>query len=269
MAFEGDRLEGQLVTQHDDTKAYKFFRISSKERLSGTPTNFQVNFGNDPRLDRITEIHLISASIPNVFPNISAEKGNNTFQATATIAGMVSFVIPDGFWNTTRLMSYMQDQINAAIAPSTVAVTQDPNTQRITFTITGAETMIFGQGTLAPTIGILAPSAPLGVYTADTTPSLNGETMFYIHSSELAQNSTYLNTNGNIIDVNGFISVPVTVAYGAYQNYQPTENLDRAVYGRAGKSLRGISIVLRGNGGRLLTMSDNYEMVIVVKVMYG
>ena len=270
MADRGDRLEGQLVTQHDDTKAYRFFRISSNERTTGTPSNFTVSFGNDPRLDRITEVHVIAASIPNVFPNISAAKGNSTFTATATIAGPVSFVVPDGFWTTANLMTYIQAQINAIIAPSTIAVTQDANTQKITFTITGAETMIFGQGTIAQALGILSPSAPLGVYTADVTPNLTGETVFYIHSSELAQNSTYLNQEGGrIIDVNGFLTIPVTVPWKAHQFYQPTENLDRAVYGRSGKSLRGLNITLRGNGGRLLNLPENYEMVIVVKAMFG
>ena len=270
----GDRLEGTLVTQHDDTKAYKFYRISSKERLRGMPYDFNVNFGNDTRLDRITEVHLIGASIPNVFPNVSEAKGNSTFQATGTIAGAISFVVPDGQYNTAQLMAVLKTQIDSAIAPSTIAVTQDAVTQKITFTVTGAETIIFlneaSGSTLAPFIGILNDSAALGTYTADSTPALNGETVFYIHSVDLVQNSTYLNTSQNINDVNGFVTIPVTVPYGAYQNYQPTENLDRSVFGRGGKSLRGLNITLRGNGGRLLTeLTDQYEMVIVVKAMFG
>lgn len=270
----GDRLEGTLVTQHDDTKAYKFYRISNKERANGDPYNFTVNFGNDPRLDRITEVHLMSASIPNVFPNVSAAKGNSTFQATATIAGAISFVVPDGQYSTSTLSAYLKSQIDPLIAPSTVAITQDSNTQKLTFTITGAETISYlseGSGsTLAPFIGILSDSAALGTYTADSTPALNGETMFYIHSNELANNSTYLPTRQNVTDVNGFVSIPVTVPYGAYQNYQPTEALDRAVFGRAGKSMRELRITLRGNGGRLLTeLTDQFDMVIVVKLMFG
>jgi hypothetical protein len=194
----GDRLEGTLVTQHDDTKAYKMYRISSKERISGTPYSFNVNFGNNPRLDRITEVHLISASIPNVFPNVSAAKGNNTFQATATIAGAINFVVPDGFYSTSNLIAFLKAQIDAVIAPSTVSITQDTTSQKLTFTITGAETISYlseGSGsTLAPFIGILSDSAVLAAYTTDTPPALNGTTMIYIHSRELADNSTYLNT---------------------------------------------------------------------------
>lgn len=270
----GDRLTGTLVTQHDDTKAYKMFRISSKERTGGTPYNMTANFGNDPRLDRITEAHLISASIPNVFPNVSAAKGNNTFQATATIAGAISIVLDDGFYSTSTLSAKLKALIDPIIAPSTVAVTQDSVTQKVTFTITGAETISYlseGSGsTLAPFIGIISDSAVLGTYTTDTPPALNGETMFYIHSRELASNSTYLPTTQNVTDVNGFISIPVTVPFGSYQQYQPTENLDRAVYGRAGKSMRDVTLTLRGNGGRLLTeLTDNYEVVLVIKLMFG
>lgn len=270
----GDRLAGTLVVQHDDTKNYKFFRISSKERLSGTPSNFIVNFGNDPRLDRITEVHLVSASIPNVFPNVSAAAGNSTFQATATIAGAINFVVPDGQYTTTQLRTELETQINAIIAPSTVAITQNAVTQKLVFTITGAETISYlsesSGSTLAPLIGILADSAVLGTYTTDSITALNGNTIFYIHSSDLAQNSTYLNTAQNIDDVNGFVTIPVTVPFGGYQNFQPVEHLDRSVFGRGGKTLRTLSVVLRGNGGRLLSeLTDQFELVLVVKVIFG
>ena len=225
-------------------------------------------------MDRITEVHLMSASIPNVFPNISAARGNSTFQATGTIAGAISFVVPDGQYNQTQLMAQLKTQIDAAIAPSTVAIAQDPVTQKITFTITGAETISYlnedSGSTIAPFIGILVDSAALAVYTTDSITALNGETMFYIHSVDIAQNSTYLNTTQNTNDVNGFVSIPVTVPYGAYQNYQPTENLDRSVFGRSGRAVRGLNITMRGNGGRELTeLTDQFEVVIVLKLMFG
>ena len=271
--MSGDNLAGLQVIQHDDTKNYKFYRISSKERVSGTPYDFKINIGNDTTLDRITEIHLISVSVPNVFPNISSNIGNNNFVATATIAGAINFTVPTGFYTTAKLMAELQTQINAVIGPSTIAITQNSITDKIEYVITGAETIDFlssaSGNPMAPYIGILSDSGATGSYVSDATPALNGETMVYIHSSTLARNSTYLSSNtGTLIDVNGAFTIPINVAYGAYQTYQATE-LDRQVYGRFGTSIRNFNIVLRGNGGRLLTeITDNYETVITIKVFW-
>lgn len=271
--MSGDSLEGNLVRQHDDTSAYKFYRISSKEITSGTPYNFNVNFGNNPKMDRVTEIHLISASIPNVMNNISADIGNSTFTSTATIAGAINIVLPDGFYSTSQIMAALKTEIDLVIAPSTIAISQDPITQKIEYTITGAETIDFlssGSGnTMAPQLGITADSGAVASFTSQTTPALNGNTMVYIHSVDIANNTTYLNTNtSNINDVNGFASIPINVPYGVYQTYQATE-LDRSVIGNHGKPLKSLNITLRGDGGRLLTeITSNYVVSIVIKLFY-
>jgi hypothetical protein len=268
----GDELAGLKVIQHDDTNRFKFFRISSKERTSGTPSSWNVNFQNDSRFDKVVEVHLVSISFCNCFPNVSAAKGNNTFEAVGTVAGAISFTVPDGFYTTTTLMAEIQTQLNAAIAPSTVAITQDGTTNRITFTITGAETIAYENvasgSTISDALGIINNSAALGTFTADAVPNLNGETMLYVHSPDLAQNLTYLSSATGVNDVNGMFSVPITVPVGAYQSYQPDEQ-DRIVYGRHGRSLRNFRITLRGNGGRQLTeMPDNHETVIVLKMLW-
>lgn len=170
-------------------------------------------------------------------------------------------------------MAQLETDINTAIAPSTIAITQSVTTSKITFTITGAETIDFlseaSGNVMAPALGILADSGVVATFTAQATPALAGDTMFYIHSTDIANNTTYLSSStGGIIDVNGAFSIPINVAYKANQTYQATE-LDRQVYGRFGKSIKNINITLRANGGRLVTeMTDNHEIVLVVKVFW-
>ena len=111
--------------------------------------------------------------------------------------------------------------------------------------------------------------AAAGTYTFPSKPALWGDTIFYVHSQELAINTTYLNTkSGNINDVNGMFSIPVTVPYGAVQNYEPNDH-DRIVWGRQGRSAKNFTITLRTNHGRLLSLSDNDEAVLVLKVIYS
>ena len=263
--MSGDSLAGLEIRNHTDTKAYKDIRISSKDRLSGEPYNFNINLGNASDLDRVVEIHLISASIPNICYNISSANGNNIFSFTGTISGVQQIVIDDGFYTTSQIMTILKNEIDLVIAPSTITIEQSEFTKKITFTVIGADTLLYPNTGLNKTIGILNQIGPLGTATAQGLPALNGSTMFYIHSQDISPNKTYLNSNNGIRDVNGGFTIPIDVPFGFYQEYHPTD-LDRQVYGRFGKSLKNFAITLRTNGGRLVTeLTDNFEMVLTIR----
>lgn len=268
---EGNSFSGQLVRQHDDNERYTFIRVSSKERTNGEPYNFIATFGNDTKLDNITEIHLMHASIPNIMNNVSASLGNNEFTFTGTISGPQTILFTDGFYTTNQIIARLQSEINLVIAPSTIAIEQNAITNKITFTITGAETILYNDTGLNNTIGFTSPIGPVGAVSAQALPSLNGSTMFYVHSTEMSNNNTLLISQGsNIEDVNGAFTIPISVPYGVYQDYVGNENLDRIVFGRTGRSLRKIQFVIRTNGGRLATeITDNFEVVLVLKVLYN
>lgn len=269
--MSGDALEGLEVRTHSDTKHYKILRVSSKERVSGEPYDFLCNFGNDARLDRITEIHFMNASIPNVANNISATIGNNVFTYMGTVSGLNTVVFSDGFYSTSQVIARLESEINLAIAPSTISVQQNSITGKITFTVTGAETISYDNTGLNLTIGITEPIPAVGATSAQGLPALNGGTVIYVHSVDIANNVTYLSSDtGNVVDVNGAFTVPVNVPYGVYQTYQGEPETDRQVYGRNGKSLKQMRVLIRGNGGRLLTeITDNFEVVLVFKVFWN
>lgn len=271
-----NELEGTLIRTHADTKRFKYLRISNQERVSGTPYDFECAFGVDVRLDHVIDLHLHSVSIPNVANNVSVTIGNNIFRANFTIAGPVIVVVPDGFYSTASMLAYLTAQINAQIGPSTISITQDPITNLITFTITGAETMQIlaaaSGSTLAATLGIYVDSAPgLTTYTTTSIPNFRGATYYYIHSLELGSNVTYLiSQNGQTADVNGMFSIPVDVPYGVNQTYLADSENDQIVFGRSAYSLRRFKITLRTNHGRLLTeLPENAEVVIIMKVFWS
>jgi len=268
---EGNSFGGQLVRQHDDNERYTFLRISSKERTSGNPYDFDARFGNDIKLDNITEIHLMQASIPNIGNNVSADIGNNVFTYTGTVSGPQQVVFTDAFYTTTQIINRLESEINLAIAPSTISVAQNATTGKITFTVTGAETITYSNTGLNFTLGFTESIGPIGAVSAQALPTLNGSTLFYIHSTNMSNNNTLLLSAGsNIEDVNGAFTIPISVPFGVYQNYTGNENLDRIVFGKTGRSLRSMRITLRTNGGRLFTeLTDNFEMVLVLKVMYN
>lgn len=274
--YDGNDLPGQRITQHDDVVTFRFLRVSSDEIVSGTSTAFQVNFGNDTRLTKTMEIHLISASIPNVNPNVTAARGNNVFTMTFGVGGTQSVTIPDGQYTTSQLLTLLSAGFTAIIAGGPITFTQDPNTNLITFTITGGNTAQITAGqavkpSLDFTLGFTQSTGGLAASaTAANFPNLAGDTMFYIHSSILSNNATYLNSdNGNIIDVNGFVAIPVTVPFGDNQPFQGNELDGRIVLGSVGRSTNQFDITLRTNGGMIVPpFGPNFEMVLNFKLYY-
>lgn len=265
--MSGDNLPGLEIRNHTDTKAYKDIRISSKERYDGEPYNFTVNLGNASELDRVVEMHLLSASIPNIANNISAALENSTFTATSTAYGPISVLFTDGFYTTDQVIARLQSEINIAIAPDTISITQNQITKKLVFTLSGG-TMAYDSTGLNRTLGIVEDIAAVGSTSAQAIPALNGSTVFYVHSQDLANNKTYLNTNGNIRDVNGAFTIPIDVPFGLYQTYEPTE-MDRHVYGRFGKSLKNFKFIIRTNGGRLYTeLTDNFDVVLTLRLYW-
>lgn len=269
----GNDFSAIRTAKWQDTNRFKYIRINNQERSSGSPTNFQVNLGNDPLLDRCEQIQLISCIIPNVGFNVSAKIGNNVFTIQFTGFPAIALVIPDGFYTTADILTLL----NTIPAPSgTLVFTQDPITGSIVVTSSALVVTVIGSASFPNTSGL---NSYLGftstqtslIVTSESRPALNGDTIFFIHSAELGMNITYLDTRttgGSINDVNGMFSVPVTVPYNQIQSYIGQAE-DRIVFGRRTRSIRNFNITLRTNNGRELVLGENDQVVIVLKALFS
>lgn len=271
----GNDYDAVRTSDVKSTNRFKYIRISNQERTSGTPSNFQVVLGNDPTLDRCTEFRLMTAIIPNVGLNVSAAIGNNFFRYQFPPNPVISHPIPDGFYNISQLLLLL----NALPAPplGSLIFSQSQTTGQIIATSTISPLIIFGSRTFPNTSGINSylgygqDTGPALTVESQTRPSLFGDTVFYIHSPELATNITYLDTlltGGQTNDVNGMFTIPVTVPYNSIQSYIGQEE-DRVIFGRRGKSVRNFTIVLRGNNGRELVLGENDQVIIVLKAIFS
>ena len=259
-----------------DTNRFKYIRVSNQERTSGTPSNFQVNLGNDTILDRCEQIQLISAVIPNVGYNISAAVGNNRFHILFLPNTDASFTVPDGNYSTSDLIA----RINLVIPPTgSLTASQNANTGLITITTTTSPFVLLGSPTFPNTsgmnsyLGFTTPSPPGGSLTwaGQSRPALFGDTVFFVHSPELGANITYLDTlttGGQTNDVNGMFTIPVSTPYNTIQTYQG-EDEDRVVFGRRTRSIRNFTIVLRTNNGRELALGGNDQVILVMKAIFA
>jgi len=270
----GNDFSAVRTAKWQDTNRFKYIRINNQERSSGTPTNFQVNLGNDALLDRCEQIQLMSCIIPNVGFNVSAKIGNNTFTIEFAGSPPTILVIPDGFYTTADILTIL----NTIPAPlGTIVFTQDPITGSIVATSSALNITIIGSASFPNTSGLNSylgftsiQSASL-IIASQSRPALNGDTIFFIHSAELGMNVTYLDTKtsgGLVNDVNGMFSIPVTVPYNQIQSYIGQAE-DRIVFGRRTRSVRNFNITLRTNNGRELVLGENDQVVIVLKAIFS
>lgn len=271
----GNDLHGIRTISYDDNNRFKYLRITNMERSGGSANDFTVTMGTDPVLDKCIEIQVVSVTIPNVGNNVSTQKGNNIFSIDFLPNNVRTVVVPDGYYTTAELIAL----INTIVPPSgSFTATQSITTGKITLTSSAVPFVISGSGIYQnPTrlnsyLGFTTTSPAVGVltHTADSRPSLSGDTMFYVHSADIAFNATYLNnelSGGGNADVNGFISIPVNVPHNTYQTYRPIDR-DRITFGRYPKSVKNLRFTLRTDFGRILTLGDNDLVTIVLKMFY-
>lgn len=183
-------------------------------------------------------LQVVSVSIPNSGYNVSGAIGNNTFTITWPAQPPVSVVLIDGFYTAAGIITLLN---TAVVPPATYTFTmaQDPNSRRLyissnnPFTVQGSPSYP-NTSSLMSYLGWTQPSVLNAVSFADTVPSLQGDTVFYIHSPTLSLNMTYLDTReteGLLFDVNSLLMIPITVPYGVYQSYQGTTQ-DKLIFGR-------------------------------------
>jgi hypothetical protein len=83
--------------------------INSKNRLNGTPWDFNINFNNE--LIKAPKGHYIQFEVEQVVVNrswYSIQEGLNTFQLTSSAGGISTITIPVGYYNAADLRAQLQ-----------------------------------------------------------------------------------------------------------------------------------------------------------------
>lgn len=104
--------------------------ITSKNRISGTPWDFNINFNNE--LIKAPKGHYIQLSVEQVSINrswYSIQEGYNTFDFVNNIGGFMRVTLPPGYYNAADLRAQLQSQIGHIFT-----ITYDKKVNKFTFT---------------------------------------------------------------------------------------------------------------------------------------
>lgn len=246
---------------------HKVLHISSKDRQTGSPSNFTLNLSQNYWLQAVKSIVVKQVTIPHVFYNITTD--NNVF--TYQIGGVPSSVaVLPGQYNITALLDALSTLMVAAGVVGWNGVV-DATSNRIVFSSTTAiEYLSLSDGNdMATILGITQTNgSDVTTFTAQAIPRLYGVRNIVISSSALGENN-YLASDQKIQDV--IAVIPVVEAFGDMIHYvsQHSEIDDYDTLSkRNGKNISQIDIrVIDADTNQTLDLT-NHDVDIICKVYY-
>lgn len=112
--------------------------VDSKDRISGTPSNFRASLRS--RIPRVRYLQLAKSIIPKI-PNVNPN--NYSIQIKHALGTTAVFNLPTGIYNPTTLSNELTNAINdafvAAAIADTVTTVYDPNTRTFSIASVGLQ----------------------------------------------------------------------------------------------------------------------------------
>lgn len=247
----------------------KFLRITSGDKTTTSENNgdFFVELKETYTTQRIKEIMVHSAIVPNVFYNIRSSQGeiNNTLTFTELGQAETTVSVPEGQYTLTEFIAVLEPLMDAAMVGTTVVITQDPASKKLIFTFTGNTVTINNVSLISSVIGLINTPATGAVLTMDSIPNLRGYDEVYIHSSTIGPGNTI---DANFGYVSSIINVPFNDApFGAIAYYQSSVGAEDTIKYNIPIDLSVIKIVLRDAKGNRLD-PGTHEIVFILKVFF-
>ena len=247
----------------------RLLRIASSDQvpeLSQSNSRFTISMNDTLDTQDVKAVSVISVSFPNVFPNVSEAKGNNTLSISINGGATQVLTVPDGFWDIDSLGAVLSDQ---NLGPGfTVQIVSDatPYVQFI-MDAPGDVINIDTTGQLAQDLGF-APSQSsevANILVANGLASLSGETNAYLHSRVVGSNNL-IDAEGDVFSV--VASMPITAPFFTQNYYEcPDDSLFLINFNKP-RNLQRIEIRLRSLDGRILEVGPNEEIVVMLRLYF-
>ena len=232
--------------------------IQSKDRLSGTASDFVIQV---PAMNRVREVNLVSASVPNTIYNITA--ANNTIYWDAG-SGPLSATIAPGAYSITALTAALVTAMIAA-DPNEYSVSYNYTTMKISIECDVAIflTCLNTNNAIWDVIGFLYIDRTSAVsHTADDVVRLDFPSYLMVGISELASARAVSTSN-----YRGDFIIPMTVNSQYLELYNHKSNYDNDSDYSAGVTLSRLSIRLRNPDGEAIDL-NGAEWSMLLHICY-
>ena len=254
----------------------KILVINSKDKQTGTNGDFTVQF-NDSSCQQVQKVLVKEIFVPNVFYNISngPSRKNNTLTLSQNGLPNSVIIIQEGQYNIDLLMTTLKNSIDSVLIDGAiVTITRSSTTFKLTFSFTGAGTaannnvQFFTSGaSIANVIGLENDSDNSAVLIMDNIYNLVGSEYVQIHSPQVGE------VHGLDAGASGYISLVDTISLsntpfgGTAYKQNNDDELAEILYEQP-KNLSRISIVLRDEQGNKLSLPNNTNCSIILKIYF-
>ena len=253
----------------------KLLIINSRDKISGTNTDFTVQF-SDSLAQEVLKIICKEVYIPNQFYNVEndGKRKNNTLILNQNGLGEVSATIIEGQYNIDSLMVALKTAIDAVLVDGAiVTITKNNTTNKLTFTFTGSATIANNNVSFIDTslikslIGFDTTIPQAVVLNMPYSWNLNQLQYVQVHSPELAS------THGMDAGVNTTINLLETVSltsagFGGVAYKQSNDDELHEILYDDQRVLQQIRIKLRDSDGNILSLPPNHHCTIIVKAYF-
>ena len=212
-------------------------------------------------------LEVVSASIWNTSPNISAEIGNNMFYVTIN-GNALEITIPDGLYGVGELESFLQQSIvNEDLAEDDISLSENGSTQQVVIIFGKAGTSIdfTKPNSCREILGfddkvVNSTGAGSNVF-GDKEAEFNRVVHYFIKSNVLRSGIPQNSTASGIIS-----SIPITSKVGSLINYTPTNPLRCNADELIGNSKQTIQFTLLDQLERQVsTGGEEWSLAIVIR----
>ena len=250
----------------------KLVVVNSKDRVSGTNSDFEVLF-SDSSCQQVIKTLIKDVFLPNLFYNIN--DNNNTLQFKQNAEPNQIVTIPVGQYSIDQLITQMKASIDTKLIDgATVTITKHPTLYNLVFTFTGAVTPVNNDVTffsapslIADSIGLTADVGPSSVLSMPSPFNLKGPEYVQIHSPQVAE------THGLDGGASGYISLLETVslaetAFGTIAHRQNNDDELAMLLYEQPRNISRIGIVLRDESGTRMVLPDNAYITVILKIFF-
>ena len=253
----------------------KIIVINSRDKLSGTNSNFTVQF-NDSLAQEVVKIICKEIYIPNQFYNVEndGKRKNNTLVLNQNGAGEITVTVPEGQYNIDTLNTTLKALIDGVLIDGAiVTITKNNTTNKLTFTFTGAGTPANNNVSFIDTslikslIGFDATIPAGGILNMPFPWNLNQLQYVQVHSPELASTHGMDAGANTIINLLETVSLTSTGFGGVAYKQSNDDELHEIIYDDQ-RVLQQVRIKLRDSSGNLLSLPDNHYCTIMVKAYF-
>lgn len=167
----------------------KLIVISSRDRDTGTPANFNVSFTDGKLFSDTHRVRVNKVSIPNSFHNVKTSGASLYYEESTNIGVTRIFALAAGQYSVGAIISAFNTFVTSYGGSASLAL--DPITNKFTMTSPGNIT-VFGLSDPIEDLGFILGFEPIDYATTTAVairfPDLSGETTIYLHMNYISQN---------------------------------------------------------------------------------